>query len=120
MKIAQFKPVVGETYDIANMTLDMKGIFKGFIRKFQRSSDTSEPYFYGSLEKLLLFEIVRPEGRTGYKYAAAHVLTNYDSFLGVVSFTLSADHFGNTVEEIDRFGPQRKVSWGLIEMGKVG
>ncbi len=116
MEIASFEPVVGQTYDVQDMSIVMRGVFKGFIRNVRtaevhgRSIDVPD---YD--DPLLLFEIVRDRtGPGAYRYAGARISTFYDTHRKRVRFTLAADYFGNTVAQIEKHGPQPRYRWKKV------
>ncbi len=117
MEIASFEPVVGQTYDIEDISITLKGIFKGFIQHVRTAEVHGKKIDVPRGETMMLFEIVQPESWTvasGYRYAGAHVRTIYDTHRKRIRFTLSADHFGNTVAQIERHGPQPRYRWKKV------
>jgi hypothetical protein len=115
MEIASFEPVVGQTYDIQDMTVVLQGIFRGFIQNVRMAGVHGRKITVPSGQPLMLFEIVRRHGApSGYRYAGAHVSTFYDTHRKRVRFTLAAEHFGNTVDQIARGGPQPRYYWKKV------
>jgi len=116
MEIASFEPVVGRTYEFGDMSIVLKGVFKGFIRHVRSTEFNGKKITMSrhDVEPLMLFEIARPPGSTGYRYAGVHVSTYYDTHKKRIRFSLSANHFGNTVGEIGRHGPQPRYYWKKV------
>ncbi len=118
MEIASFEPVIGETYDIQDMTTVLKGIFKGFIQNVRMAEVHGRKITVPSGQPLMLFEIVQPGTwlpmAGGYRYAGVHVSTFYDTYRKRVRFTLAAEHFGNTVDQIARGGPRPRHYWKKV------
>jgi hypothetical protein len=116
MDMPVFEPVVGGHYDLQNMTVILRGEFRGFIRCVRKAEVGGNTiHVPQGTQPLLLFKILRGPGESGYRYAGAHVSIHYDTYHKKVKFTLQAEHFGNTIAQIERHGPQPRYFWRLVD-----
>ena len=117
MEIASFEPVVGNVYNIQDMTVVHQGTFLGFAEYVYEADVHGTKVFPPYGEPLLLFETIQhANGFPGHRYAGVRVRTFYDTHFKKVRFTLEASHWGRTIEALRRAGSSSQQRfWKLVK-----